>query len=72
MYEFPEKSMYFLFNKCMIKYTKIIFSKKSAQKWDASYMPMRLICRKIRYFLPQNCHGAPVKQIGGADMLLQQ
>jgi hypothetical protein len=25
MYEFPEKSMYFLFNKRMIKYTKIIF-----------------------------------------------
>jgi hypothetical protein len=28
MYEFPEKSMYFLFNKRMIKYNKIIFFQK--------------------------------------------
>jgi hypothetical protein len=48
MYEFPDKSMYFLFNKCMIKYTKIIL-KKMHKKWDASYTPVRLIRRCVLY-----------------------
>jgi hypothetical protein len=44
MYKFPEKSMYVLFNKCMIKYTKIIFFQKICIENG-----MRLIRRKIRY-----------------------
>ena len=52
MYEFPENSMYFVFNKCVIKYTKIIFlQKNSAYKMGcvllvyagASYTPKNMV-----------------------------